>query len=174
VAGTLAGLGAVLHVVEGLIPVPVVVPGAKLGLANAATLVALDLVGPAAALAVAVVRPFLGALAGGGLLSVGFVLSLAGAVVSGLVMVGLRAAVPSAGPGSGGLSLTGVSLAGGVAHNLGQLGAASAYVGPAAAVAYLGPLILAGLASGYVVGRLAGVLTGSAAVRRAVAAAWGW
>jgi heptaprenyl diphosphate synthase len=149
-------------------------------LANAATLLALELAGPGAAVTVAVLRPVFGGVVSGGLLSTGFFLGLSGAVVSALVMAGLwRLAGPGVPPvsaagrspatGGGGsgdrLSLVGVSLAGGVAHNLGQLAAAVVYVGPAAAVAYVGPLTVAGLVSGYIVGRLASVAARAAAVR---------
>jgi len=180
----LVGLGAVLHAVEALLPLPTVVPGAKLGLANAATLLALELAGPGAAVTVAVLRPVFGGVVSGGLLSTGFFLGLSGAVVSALVMAGLwRLAGPGArrgalrvpaeggdsaavGAGSGDrLSLVGISLAGGVAHNLGQLAAAVVYVGAAAAVTYVGPLTVAGLVSGYIVGRLASAAAGAAAVR---------
>ncbi len=180
----LVGLGAVLHAVEGLLSLPTVVPGAKLGLANVATLLALELVGPGAAVTVAVLRPVFGGVVSGGLLSTGFFLGFSGAVASALVMAGLwRLAGPGAlrgapqvpagerspaaveGVSGDRLSLVGVSLAGGVAHNLGQLAAAVVYVGPAAAAAYVGPLAVAGLVSGYIVGRLASAAARAAAVR---------
>lgn len=149
----LVGLGALLHLVEGLVQYPAVVPGAKLGLANLATLVALELGGPSAALVVAVTRPVVAGLAGGTLLSLTFVLSLSGAMASALVMTALR----RSGRRSG-LSLVGVSLTGGVAHNLGQLASSALFIGPAAALGYVGPLVIAGLFSGYLVGRLGGSL----------------
>lgn len=151
----LVGLGALLHLVEGLVQYPAVVPGAKLGLANLATLVALELGGPGAALVVAVTRPVVAGLAGGTLLSLTFILSLSGAVASALVMTALRWGCLRY---DGGISLVGVSLAGGVAHNLGQLASASLFIGPAPALGYAGPLVIAGLVSGYLVGRLGGSL----------------
>ena len=167
-AGILTGLGAVLHVLESVVPIPLVLPGAKLGLANAATLLALALDGPATALAVAVARPLFGGLVGGGFGSIGFWLSLAGSVAGGLAMTALWA-LARRGGGTGGLSLVGVSLAGGVAHNLGQLALAARYVGVVAAVSYLGPLLLAGLVAGYLVGRLASLVANASAVRETFA-----
>jgi heptaprenyl diphosphate synthase len=164
-AGLLVGLGAVLHVLEGIVPIPVTVPGAKLGLANAATLLGLAVGGPAVAMAVAVVRPVLGGFVGGGFGSAGFVLSVAGSLAGALAMCGLWRLGRSDGAARGRLSLTGVSLAGGVAHNLGQLTVATRYVGTAAALAYLGPLMLAGLVAGYLVGRLATAIAASPLVR---------
>jgi len=166
VAALVAG-GAVLHALESLVPLPLPIPGAKLGLANLVTLIALDLAGPEVAVAVAVSRPVVGGLAGGGLLSLGFALALSGAVMSVLVMTALWS-LSRRTTGRFRLTLVGLSLAGGVAHNLGQLSVASFYVGPVAAAAYVAPLVVAGLGAGYVVGRVAGPLcrVGSAGLPR--------
>lgn len=161
----LVALGAMLHMVEGLVQYPTPVPGAKLGLANAATLIALELGGPLPALIVAIARPVVAGLAGGTLLSLSFVLSVCGAVTSALVMAGLRRVNRPMGRGYG---LVGISLAGGVAHNLGQLAAASLFVGPVTALVYAGPLAIAGLVSGYLVGRL----SSSVVQRAALTLAW--
>ncbi len=151
VAAALVALGAGLHVIESMIPAPLPLPGAKLGLANLSALLALVLAGPGLAVAVALSRPLVGGLVGGSMFSMGFFLALGGAVASVAVMSGLHHLTRS----SRGLTPVGLSMAGGVAHNMGQLAVASFYVGPAAAAAYLGPLILAGLVAGYVIGRLA-------------------
>jgi len=166
VAALVAG-GAVLHTLESLVPLPLPIPGAKLGLANLVTLIGLDLAGPGVAVAVAVSRPVVGGLAGGGLLSLGFALALSGAVTSALAMTALWSLSRRA-TGRFRLTLVGLSLTGGVAHNLGQLAVASFYVGPVTAAGYVGPLVVAGLGAGYVVGRLAGLVcrVGSAGARR--------
>jgi len=52
VAALVAG-GAVLHTLESLVPLPLPIPGAKLGLANLVDLIGLDLAGPGVAVAVA-------------------------------------------------------------------------------------------------------------------------
>lgn len=152
--GILVACGAALHGFETLVPLPVPVPGAKVGLANLTTLLGLALAGPGVAVTVAVLRVLLVGLVSGTMLSVGFALSAAGAVASSLTMSLLWLA------GRGAFSLVGVSLVGGVAHNLGQLGVATVYVGKAAATAYVAPLVLAGLVAGYLVGRLADLVAG--------------
>lgn len=163
--GLLVGLGAVLHLIESAVIPPLAVPGLKLGLANAVTLVGLVFGGPILALAVAALRPVLGGLLGSGLFSIGFALSLGGALASGLAMsLAWRLAHGSDGAK---LSLVGVSLVGGVFHNLGQLAVAVNYVGLSAALSYLAPLLGAGLAAGYIVGRLTGWVAGAAGVRAA-------
>jgi len=43
--GLLVSLGLILHFVEAMIPMPILVPGAKLGLANIVNLIALVLIG---------------------------------------------------------------------------------------------------------------------------------
>jgi heptaprenyl diphosphate synthase len=61
----LVALGTVLHVVEGMLLVPLPLPGVKLGLANIVTLFALHLYGFRAGMAVAMARVFLGSLLSG-------------------------------------------------------------------------------------------------------------
>jgi heptaprenyl diphosphate synthase len=79
-------MGAVLHVVEGWLPLLLPVPGAKLGLANIISVLVIAIYGWRPALFVAVLRVFLGALLGGTLLGPAFAMSLCGALVSTLVM----------------------------------------------------------------------------------------
>lgn len=142
----LAAAGLALHAFEDLLPIGSLVPGAKPGLANIATLVAMVIGGPADAILLAVLRTTLGSLLGGTFLSVRHALSLSGALASAAVMVALWRG------GRGPFSLLGVSLAGGVAHNLAQLGVAGLLVGRLAVLAYLPYLVVLGV--------LAGALTG--------------
>ena len=86
------------------------VPGMKLGLANLAVVMALYLYGWREALMVNVLRILLTGLLFGNMFSVLF--SLSGALVSFICMMSARKL---------GLSLYGVSMAGGVSHNAGQL-----------------------------------------------------
>ena len=76
----MVALATALHVVEALIPIPYVVPGAKLGLANIVALYVVMTSGFGDAMAVSLLRTLLGSLLSGTFLNVGYYLSTAGAV----------------------------------------------------------------------------------------------
>ncbi|NLG83690.1 MAG: Gx transporter family protein [Firmicutes bacterium] len=148
--GALLASGLALAVLENTI-LPwgmfLPVPGAKLGLANLATLVALEMEGFGAAAAVAGGRVLLVAVFTGTLGAPAFWLSLGGAVLS-LFAMGLVRHVP-------GVSVIGTSMVGAVSHNLGQF-LALGVVLPGAASPFLLPwLVLLGLPAGLVTGWLA-------------------
>lgn len=140
-----------LHLLEGLFPIPLPLPGVKLGLANIVTLLVLYLYDLRAGLTVSLLRVFLGSLIGGLFLSPAFFLGLSGAVVSTLVMALLLKYTKCFSP-------LGISLAGAVAHNLGQLFMASQILQSTAIFYYLPFLLLAaiptGLTTGYILKRL--------------------
>lgn len=126
-----------LSYIESLFPFFFGVPGMKLGLANLAVVVALYFYGWREALTVNALRILLAGFLFGNLFSIVF--SLCGAFVSFSCMLLAKRR---------GLSLYGVSMAGGVAHNAGQLLAAAFIVGTAR-VGYYAPVLLgAGLATG--------------------------
>lgn len=142
--GMLVALGLVLQIVEGTIPPILPLPGAKLGLANLATVIALVAMGPWEALAVNVLRCLLGGLLRGSF--VGLTISLAAGTAATLVMAVLyAAALPS-------LSITGVSVAGAVTHNAAQLGVAMWLVGFPGLRYYLPYLLLIALPTGVFIG----------------------
>lgn len=130
----LIAMGVALHVVESMLILPLPVPGAKPGLANIATVLALYLYGVRDGLLVAVARVLLGSLIGGVFLSPAFFLALGGALCSTLVMsLFMRCSW---------FSVIGVCVAGAVAHNCGQLLAALLLLKNSAVIYYL-PLLLA-------------------------------
>jgi heptaprenyl diphosphate synthase len=143
----LVAMGTTLHVVEGMIPNPFPLPGVKLGLANIVTLIALYFYGIRDGMAVAVSRVVLGSLVGGVFLSPGFLLSLSGAVVSTLVMACLLRYAHC-------FSIKGVSVAGAVSHNVGQLLAASLLIQSRSILFYLPFLLLSAVATGMITGHL--------------------
>jgi heptaprenyl diphosphate synthase len=140
----------VLSLVERLIPLDLIIPipGVKLGLANIVTLFALATLGFRDAAVILVLRISILGLING---PVPFLLSASGGILSLVVMWLLMR-------GNGRVfSLLGVGMGGAVAHNTGQVLAASILLGNSALlVSYLPALLLAGLATG--------VLTGSAAI----------
>jgi heptaprenyl diphosphate synthase len=146
----LLAMATALHVLEGLFPIPLPFPGVKLGLANIVTLLVLYLYDLRAGLTVAIARVLLGSLLGGTFLSPGFLLGLTGAVVSKMVMALLVKKT--------GFSALGISLAGAIGHNLGQLVMAALLLQSQAIFFYLPFLLLAaiptGLVTGYILQRL--------------------
>ena len=136
-----------LSYIESLFPFFFGVPGMKLGLANLAVVVVLYDYGWREALTVNVLRIALSGLLFGNLFSLLF--SLGGALVS----FGSMAAAKRAG-----LFLYGVSMAGGVFHNAGQL-VMAAFLVRTAAVGYYAPMLLViGLVTGFLIGVSAGEL----------------
>ena len=147
----LLAMATALHVLEGLFPILLPFPGVKLGLANIVTLLILYLYDLRAGLTVAIARVILGSLLGGTSLAPGFLLALTGAVVSTLLMALLAKKTACFSP-------LGISLAGAVGHNLGQLVMAALLLQNRAIFFYLPVLLLAaiptGLVTGYILQRL--------------------
>gem|GEM_PF-170267 len=145
--GLMVALGLVLQILEGTLPPLFPLPGAKLGLANLATVITLVVMGPWEALAVNLLRCLLGGLLRGSI--VGLTISLAAGTASTLVMMALYRLRPPA------LTLTGVSVAGAVTHNAAQLGVAMWLVGFPGLRYYLPYLLLLALPTGFLIGRVA-------------------
>ena len=143
----LVALATVLHIIEALFPSPLPIPGAKLGLANIVTLLTLVLFGWKTGFQVAFLRIMLGSLISGSFLTTGFFLSFSGAMASALIMA-LCLYFFS------GFSIIGVSLAGAVFHNLGQLVMASLIIEHIGIFYYLPVLLLASIPTGILTGLL--------------------
>ena len=133
--GLLIALAFIVSYLESLIPLPVAIQGIKLGLANGVVLVALYRLRWWDGLVVSVLRILLAGLTFGS--PVSMLYSLSGGLLSLGVMELCRR--------SGRFSVLGVSMAGGVSHNIGQLAAAAV-------------LLPVGLLTGGLVGLLAGQL----------------
>lgn len=142
--GMLVALAMVLSWLEAQIPVFVAVPGMKLGLTNLVVLTALYGMGAKEAVFLNFVRILLVGLTFGNMVS--FLYSLAGGILSGIIMIGLKR--------TGRFSIVTVSVAGGVFHNVGQILIAMAILETASLVYYLPFLWLGGMVSGLLVGIL--------------------
>jgi len=149
--GLLVAAAMVLSWVESLLPAFGMVPGMKLGLANIVTLFALYRMTLADAAGITLARVLLTAMTFGNAYS--FAYSLAGAVLSLGVMAGLKR--------TDRFSILGVSAAGGVSHNLGQLLVAAAVLRTVQLGWYLPALAVSGTLAGAGIG-----LAGGLAVRR--------
>jgi heptaprenyl diphosphate synthase len=146
----LVALASVLHAVEALIPLPYVVPGAKLGLANIVALYVVMTMGLGEALAISFFRTLLGSFLSGTFLNIGYYLSTSGAIVSTVVMYALARIT------RGRLSIVGVSVAGAFTHNLTQLGVAALLLRQPGVLFYLPYLLFFAIPTGVFVGLLAG------------------
>ena len=102
--------------IESLFPLPIPFPGIKLGLANLVIVLVLYKNGFCQALSVSIVRGLLNAFTFGSLF--GFLYSLAGSVLSLIIMNLLKNKTHLH------ISAFGVSVAGGITHNIGQFAVA--------------------------------------------------
>lgn len=143
----LLALAVIMGYLEALIPVAPAIPGIKLGLANFVIVLVMYLFSIREAAVISVLRIIL----------VGFLLSnmtmilysFSGAVLS-LTMMALIKRNPH-------FSLYGVSMAGGVMHNVGQLLVAGALMGFQAILWYVPFLLGAGLLAGLLIGFLVSI-----------------
>lgn len=144
----MSALALIFSYIEFLIPFSPGIPGIKLGIANIVVLIALYYLGAGYAVVINLVRVFVAGLLFNGLF--GALYSLSGALMSLIVMMLLKK--------SGLFSVTGVSLAGGVAHNFGQLIVAAFLISNIKIFIYFPVLIFSGLISGIAIGILAHII----------------
>ncbi|MCY1712912.1 Gx transporter family protein [Caproiciproducens galactitolivorans] len=147
--GLLTALALVLSAIElALPPLPLLPPGAKLGLSNLVTMYAAGAVGLAPALCIAVIKGLFAGITRG---FTAMLMSLSGGLLSTLVMW-LLLRIKSRPFG-----LVGLGVAGALSHNAAQLLVASLLTTPAV-LYYLPWLILFGILSGIVTGLVLSVM----------------
>ncbi len=140
----LTALAIAVMAIERTIPLPIGIPGIKLGLANVVTLTALYLLTWRDTLTIVLLRVLLGSLILGSFSA--FLFSLGGALLAFAVMTFLIAFLPRL------FSTVGVSICGAVAHNIGQLLVAAAVVQNIRIISYLPVLLIAAVGTGLVTG----------------------
>ncbi len=140
-------LAFTLSYLESLLPLSIGIPGVKLGLANLVVVVALYKLTPYEAFAIAIIRIVLAGLTFGNAYSM--IYSLCGGLLSFFAMLLIMKAE---------LSVIGVSILGGTAHNIGQIVAAAVLMGTDKIVYYLPVLLIAGLVTGFLIGGVSKVL----------------
>ncbi len=151
--GVFTALALIFSYVETLIPIQIGIPGVKLGLANLIIVIMLYKRNAGEALLLSVVRVVLSGFLFGSLFSILY--SLAGGILSLLVMAFLK--------NRKSFSVIGVSIAGGVFHNIGQIIVAMAVV-ETFEVAYYVPVLLV---SGCLTGALIGIVSDAVLKRTA-------
>ena len=142
--GLFASVAIIFGYVESLIPFFAGIPGIKLGLANLAVLFILETYSWKEAALVSVVRIFVIGFLFGNLFSILY--SLAGAALSLTVMTLIKK--------KSNFSMLGVSVAGGVSHNVGQLIVAAVIVENTSLLYYAPALLISGVVTGLVIGML--------------------
>lgn len=143
--GLFAALAVLMGYVEMLVPVPVPIPGVKLGLANVVVLVMLYYMDAKSAFFISLVRVVLCGLLFAGF--AGLLYSLSGALLSFAAMALLKK--------TGRFSMIGVSVAGGVFHNVGQITVAALAVENVRMAYYLPFLLVSGVVTGVLIGLVA-------------------
>lgn len=143
--GLLVALAFIFSYVESLFPINLGTPGVKLGLANLVVIVSLYLFGIREAAVISFIRIVLSGITFGS--TAAMVYSLAGGVLSLLIMVIVKK--------TNKFSTMGVSVAGGVFHNVGQIIVAMIVLETQSLIYYLPVLIISGLVAGVVIGILA-------------------
>lgn len=147
----LASLAIIFSYVEAIIPYSPAIPGIKLGIANIVTVIALYGYSAKHAAAVNFTRITVCGLLFNGLF--GAVYSLAGAILSLAGMILVKRIDK--------FSIAGVSMVGGVLHNLGQIIIASFLIEDIRMFYYFPVLLFSGLAAGIAVG-----ITATLVIRR--------
>ena len=145
--GLLVALAFILSYIETLIPFPVM-PGIKIGLANLVVITALYGMGYKESFVLSLIRIILVGFTFGNLSTM--VYSLAGGLLSWFMMVLAKK--------SKCFSMVGVSVLGGVSHNIGQIIIAILTVSNVYIITYLPILLITGVVSGACIGLLAALI----------------
>lgn len=145
VLGLFIALSLIFSYIESVIPIPLILPGAKLGLPNTLILLVIYAYGTREALVVNVARIFLSGFMFGNMFSI--VYSLAGAGFSFAVMLFAKKSKL--------FPMKAVSILGGVFHNVGQILVAAFLVSGISVMTYLPVLLVVGVVTGLCNGILA-------------------
>ena len=141
--GMMIALALVFSYLESFIPINLLIPipGVKLGFANIVVVFALYMMKPVDAIIIGVLRVLLSGLLFGNPMTIAY--SLVGCFLSWLVMTLLKNTK---------LSIVGVSMLGGIMHNIGQLIVAVVLTSTVRITYYLPVLLVSGMVTGLVMG----------------------
>ena len=146
--GLTIALAMIMSYIEALVPLSFAVPGIKMGLANIVIIFVLYKIGTKEAILVSLIRVILVSLLFSNVMSMAY--SIAGAVLSLSVMWLLKKTDK--------FSFVGVSIAGGIMHNVGQIIMAVILLGTEQIALYLPVLIITGTVTGVVIGIVSGLV----------------
>lgn len=146
--GLLVALAFILSYIEFMIPLPIPIPGIKLGLANLVVITALYSMGEKEALSLSILRIILVGFTFGSISMMFF--SLAGGLLSWLMMTIFKKSKI--------FGFIGVSVIGGISHNVGQIITAIFVVENINIVYYLPFLLISGIITGTIIGILGAMI----------------
>lgn len=146
--GLSIALAMIMSYIEVLVPLSFAVPGIKIGLANIVIIFVLYKLGTKEAVLVSIIRVILVSLLFSNAMAMAY--SISGAVLSLLVMWVLKKTDK--------FSVIGVSVAGGIMHNVGQIIMAVILLGTEQIALYLPVLIITGTVTGVVIGIVSGLV----------------
>ncbi len=149
ICGILTSLAMAISLLERYIPLDMILPGLKLGLANIVTVYAILKIGKKEALLILLARVLLVAIISARLSSLLF--SLLGAIFAWVIMCVLAKFIGEK------ISIIGLSIAGAAFHNIGQIIAGVVMVGNLSVMAYLPYLLIISIFSGFLTGALINV-----------------
>lgn len=135
-----------ISLLESIIPIPIPVPGVKLGLANIVTLIAIVFLPLKDVLLVVTIRCFVVALLTRGIMMLAF--SLSGGLISALIMALLYTKFSKV------FSLKGISIVGAIFHNTMQITVASFLLGEIVILYYLPILLISAVITGLITGSI--------------------
>lgn len=141
-----------ISLLESIIPVPIPVPGVKLGLANIITLIGIVFLPLSDVLLIVVIRCFVVALLTRGVMMLPF--SVSGGILAALIMALIYQKL------SHFFSTKGISIIGALVHNTTQIIVASWLLGQFVVFYYLPILILSAVVTGYITGRIGEIAIG--------------
>jgi len=143
--GVFTALALIFSYVETLIPIHLGIPGVKLGLANLIIVITLYKMGIKEAYILSIVRVVLAGFIFGNMFSILY--SMSGGLLSLTVMIFLKKTDK--------FSIMGISMAGGVFHNIGQLIMAAVVLESLSIRYYLPVLLISGVLTGFLIGFIA-------------------
>ena len=146
--GLLSAFAIIISYIESLIPIDIGIPGVKLGLANIVIVLSIYLLDAKSAIIINIIRIIIIGAFFGNVFSIIF--SITGALFSFIVMIILKRIKNG--------SIMGVSVCGGVSHNLSQLVVASFIVNTYNINYYLPFMIIGGIITGILIGTLSMII----------------
>ncbi len=146
--GLFIALAFIFSYIESQIPIPFPIPGIKLGLANLVVIIAIYGIGSKEAFVLSMVRILLVGITFRDPFSLVF--SFAGGLMSWTSMITLKKLKL--------FSMIGISIIGGIAHNIGQIIVAIIYVNNTSLVFYLPFLMISGVVGGTLIGMLGAIV----------------
>lgn len=142
--GILTAGAVIISIIESFIP-SIGIPGVKLGLANIVILITLYELGVFEAIFINLARVFLVGLLRGTILTMGFLMSLTGAILSLGIMILFYLLIKK-------FSIIGVSVIGSIFHIFGQIIIAMIFLGTSYILLYLPVISISAIITGVLVG----------------------